>query len=79
MSRNHEIKRSFRPITSVTTETTVTSTGENTKTRFSKKYKCSKCGNKLEIIPFIDWNEKYVCDVYNCNRCLNFYRKEECE
>lgn len=51
------------------------------KSRWSKKYKCPRCGNHpLEIYYFFD-KEKYICDVYVCDKhddSPTFFTKEEC-
>lgn len=85
MSNEIDIKigKSIDPVTTVTTVTTVTSTGEKPKNRYSRKFKCPRCGHHpLEIYNFLDWNYKKICDIYVCNKCIDtpsFFTKEECD
>ena len=74
-----KIGKTFDYVTNVTNVTNVTATGENEKMRFSKKFKCPRCRyHPLELYNFLDSGGNYICDVYVCNPCGTFFRKEEC-
>ena len=71
-----DIDAELRPLNYRNCRNTVT----EKKPRYSKKYKCPQCQTSpLEIYGFIDWNDKYVCDVYICEQCGTFWTKEECD
>ncbi len=82
-----KIGKSIDRVTTVTTVTTVTATEEKQKNRFSRKFKCPRCGDHpLEIYNLIDKNDKLICEVYVCHKCERtpgihacFWTKEECD
>lgn len=50
------------------------------KNRYSNKFKCPKCGNyPLEIQYVLDWNYNFVSKTYYCNKCMEFWVKENCD